>query len=432
LFAGWLALAGPIPLPDEAPTGIFKDIYDLSGAVGQSAIVAAGSFIAYLLGILSVQLTTILVNMLQLRRFSLNLSPTLPGPSAKGLHSLQETVVSQLTLRAKKDDSLHKELDQARQYCGITQALDDDEVTRKMISVRLDIDPLVSKLKNDLQLMPLRLLDDKELVQTYTEFDRRRAEAEFRAAVALPIAGLAIIVASRSSPWWLLALAVSVALILDAKRTAISAADILAESLRARQPPPQSPAIDEISSGRLDFRHDWRERAAGAGYLPAMTALALTLETPDPGAAEQWFTPPAHAGDPTAMFRLAGLLHKKGSSADADTWYRKAAECGQPEAVEIELLRSELEMSASDVSRMKSAYANDPAAMTWLAEVLLGHNLVSKAKPWLRKAADMGYKPAVDAFKAAYVSSTTPDGPTAARPLPAGQPAELSSVRRLL
>src|SRR5215218_958952 len=98
LVAAWLALAGLIPDPDQAPPGIFRDLYDLADSVGRPATVAAASFAAYLAGLLSVQATSaILPGLRGVGRKRLFTSQmTVVPPSRTGEDALREAVLYEL------------------------------------------------------------------------------------------------------------------------------------------------------------------------------------------------------------------------------------------------------------------------------------------------------------------------------------------------
>ncbi len=398
LFAAGLALAELIPRPAAVQTGILRDIYDAAAVAGQSAIAVAATFTAYLVGVLSVQATAVLLPTLRVLRKQTPIGsrtrrvPT--APSAAGQQMLREAVLDQLAVRYDGDPELADKLAQTRTLCGTPGELSDSATRRALLDVRFDIDAYARNLEHDLPLMPLRLLGEEKEREIYGEFDRTRAEAEFRAAVALPIAALVVVIAVRASAWWLLALVVPALLVLEAWRQAATAADVLAESIRARAP--HSPALDDVRVGPLRERVSWVAHAADRGYPGAMVQLARDLESSSgPGAAEDWYRKAADKGDPAATIWLAGRLHLRGDQ-EAEKWYDRAAAAGEPIAIKIqELART---FTPDQVSDFKSAQASDPAAMMRLAQHYEQHELLDDAYHWYDRANDAGHVPALPAI----------------------------------
>lgn len=400
LLAAGLALAELIPKPAAAQAGILRDVYDAAAAAGHSAITVAATFTAYLVGVLSVQATTVLLPTLRvlpklrvLRKQAPIGSRTRPEttvPSAAGQRMLREAVLDQLAARYDKDPELEAKLAETRARCGAQGELSDSAIRRAMLDVRFDIDAYARNLERDLPLMPLRLLGEEKEREIYGEFDRRRAEAEFRAAVALPLAALVVVIAVRTSAWWLLALAGPALLVLEARRQATAAADILAESIRARAP--HSPALDHVRAGPLQERTGWVTRAADLGYPGAMVYLAQAFENgADLDSAEKWYREAAKKGNPTAAIWLAGRLHLRGDQ-EAEKWYGQAAEAGEPIAITIQELSRKF--TPDQMSDAKAAHAGDPAAMMLLAQHYEEHELLDDAYRWYNRAHEAGHSPA--------------------------------------
>ncbi|HYP12459.1 MAG TPA: tetratricopeptide repeat protein, partial [Bryobacteraceae bacterium] len=126
----------------------------------------------------------------------------------------------------------------------------------------------------------------------------------------------------------------------------------------------------------------WVQRAAEAGDVPAKTELARTYEAgrgvmADKHIAQRWYQEAAAANDSYAMYRL-GVL-----SGD-ETWVRKAAEAGQPEAM-VKLGDSLVAKNREEASGWyrKAAEAGSMAGRTKLG-VLTGD------MDAIRRAADAG------------------------------------------
>jgi hypothetical protein len=393
-----LAYARVIPDPAEAPEGIFKDVYDLATAAGPTTAIAAASFAAYLVGALSVEATATVLPMLRVRprrgvigdAFRLGVAT----PSAAGFDALREAVLDELEPRYDQDARLANLLAEAHDKCGESRDLGDRAVRRGLIDVRIDVDYYARLIQRDLPMVPLRLLAKGKKDEIYGEFDRLRAEAEFRASVAPPLAAVVAVVAWRTSPWWLFALAAPVLLVLVAAHNVTAAADVLAESIRARAA--ESPVLAQLQAGRLQLREDWIKRAA-KDYAGAMTLLAAELEKAGDPRAEKWYREAAKNGDPPAMFWLAGRLHLSGEP-EADEWYAKAAAAGEPDAQKIADLKDEL--APAEVTDLKAAYAGDPAAMTRVGKRLEDNEEMDEAEYWYGKAGEACYGPARAAMAA--------------------------------
>jgi hypothetical protein len=421
LVAGWLALADPIPLPGEARTGIFRDIYDLIAGVGATSAAAAAVFAAYVLGILSVRATAVLravpTKIIERRRrranperVSLGHSDLAQPPSHKGREALREAVLQQLEKRSEGPE-LGALLAETAEICGIP-AFTEPAVRRKLLNFRLDIKSYQEDLEKDLQNMPLRLLGDDKERGIYGEYDRRRAEGEFREALVIPLAALVVVVAARTSPWALLALVLPAILLNEARRNFVDAADVLAGAIRAGNAQISSPALDDIRAGALRQRENWLAYAAASFEVGAMEKYAAErMAAGDRVTAKEWYEGAAEQGSGSAMMWLAETLHRGGSASDASKWYTAAAKAGEPRAVEIARWR-ERGMSTIELDDLKSAYAGDGAAKAAAAEAMLRlsptQEEIIEAEEWLNDASKAGDHQATTA----YVARLTARGET--------------------
>jgi hypothetical protein len=393
LVTAWLGLSELIPHRDAA-TGVLRDVYDLAGVAGEAGLSATAGFVAYLLGILSWQLTAGLASVPA--RFRALVAHqgyrgrALPPPSRAGRLALAEAVVGELAKRAETDLDLKATLQQAARSCQETRPLEDDDVKARLITVRLDVDRYVQDLVADLSLMPLRLLDDDKKKDLYAEFDRRRAEAEFRAAVALPPVALAIVPAARASPWFALGLVLPLVLAVQSHLSAVSAADVLAESIRAREGVAGSPALDELRVGALRTRDHWLAYAWEKGY-PIVAAAVEKAEGADK--AEPVYRKQAEAGDADAMLWIAGHKHLR-DDPTAKGWYEMAARAGNTIALKLQEIEAEPTVTPAEWNAIKSAYAGDEVKMRWAADVLLRIDRRDDAKALYRKALEKGYEDA--------------------------------------
>ncbi len=369
LVTAWLALADFVPHSSEGATGVFRDIYAIAGVAGEAGISASAGFIAYLLGILSVQVSSALfavpTNIRARRGGRVASLQALPPPSDQGRRALAETVVRELVERSSRDDDLMEMLKQTGIECG-ARSLKDANVLASMVWVRLNIDRYVDKIVADLPHLPLRLIDDSGRKELFGEFDRRRAEAEFRAAVALPLVGLSVVLAVRVSPWFAFGLVVPAILAVQAHLSAVSAADVLAAAMRAQEPAPASPALDEVRAGPPLERDDWLKYAVKLHYPVA----AEVERKQDADAAEPYYREQAEGGDGAAMMWLAGRLHRR-SEPGADGWYYRAARAGNNDALAVEALDGTRQVSRDELNAVKSAFAKDRSEMRVAANVLM-------------------------------------------------------------
>lgn len=399
----WLALADRVPDPGGAQ-GVMADIYRLAEDAGRAATLAAVSVAAYLVGVLSVAVSSrLLLSPLTgwdprrltrrdaqdgalglpeqppspkhrppalrrargvgARRDPKRPSPRRHRPSSVGLEVLREAVLDQLDERYReRPEDLAPFLEAASAVAGGGGGLSDPFRRRSLLDACVDVESYRDHLADDLELLPRRLLGEEER-ELYAEFDRKKAEAEFRAGVALPAAMLVTVLAVRASPWWLLALAVSVLLLVDARRSERSAGDVLAETVRARQLP--TPVVTQLRGETIQRRPDeqrMRRIVSGLPSAEAHRALAelLCKSGDDPGARAQ-LEMAVNLHDPAAMRKLAELSEKSGRDDEAHDYY------------------------------LQAAHAGDTEAMVALAERLLKEGQLAEAQRWLKEAADKGH-----------------------------------------
>jgi tetratricopeptide (TPR) repeat protein len=220
--------------------------------------------------------------------------------------------------------------------------------------------------------------------------------AEFRAAVAVPLTALVVVLGFRSSPWWLLVLVLPALLLLEAQHTARTAADVLAESVRAR--PALSAALDEVRQGPPQLREDWIEYAAANNYPGAVTHEAGELELRgDEDAAERLYRRAAALEFPPAMTWLAGRLHRR-RDPEADEWYAKAEEAGETTATTIKGLRDSL--TPAELRDLRDAYAKDAGAMIRIGRYFEDSEQPKLAADWYRQALTARHPQALAALTA--------------------------------
>lgn len=250
LAFAWLLAREHLPAAANA-TGLLDDVYALAALVGTTACLAAVSFVAYLVGALSGTMTELILSRLAARPFRMPGTDHVPGKqferamqqrprvaiTSRGGQVLRDAVVGAVakTAQAEKTaaampapgadripdrpgtprfETVQVEFDHPppsvtpRRAEAPSAAVAEARLRDRLRSSALVMENLPA-VAADLPLMPIRLMGaDAELFGTY---DRQRAEAEFRAAVCLPVAALAIPLAFVAHPAWLLLLLFSVA-----------------------------------------------------------------------------------------------------------------------------------------------------------------------------------------------------------------------------
>jgi len=415
LVAIWLGFAPLIPGAQES-TGGLRALYGLEQVVGLTTALAAATFVAYLLGVLSVQVTAAILPMLRvLRRRSLvGFGITVAKTSVTGRAALKAAVLDELVQRSQIDDQLTVRLQRVRDTLGEPRPLDDPGVRRKLLEVLVDTDVYVAQLEADLPLLPLRLLAEGKQNETYGEFDRLRAEAEFRASVALPLVAVIAALGWRVSPWWLAALVLPAMLLVGALQGVTAAADLLAESIRARAA--ISPVLTALQTADLNERSadTWVQYAAEHDrYASAMSLYAEAFERRgEMMLAENWFRKAADNHEAAGMLGLFRVLYRTGQRKEALSWYQEALSAGNPDAAALAQQIAAFGSEPGIQDDLFAAASGDAAAMTRVGNYF-AHRVspqqandsnLKEAQKWYRMAADAGSKPAALAMSEIYRS----------------------------
>ncbi|HYJ22770.1 MAG TPA: hypothetical protein VEW07_12210 [Solirubrobacterales bacterium] len=247
LTAGYFALTPVIPTHSEA-TGVLADAYNLADSVGSPSLIAASAFVAYLIGLLSAELSKslVLVTTRAARRLG---SPPSVAPrderqrgsevaprQAKGklkpaFRRWAGSGEADLSLRGEKAATLIAEdrerriesvlrreeisWEEVEESIPLGRAISGDdplhvlfdiaEVSEKNLPrAASDGGPsegLTQRVITDLRLSKLRLLE--KAPEVFEEVDRIESEAEMRLAVVPPLLALIAVLAVRSSILWL-------------------------------------------------------------------------------------------------------------------------------------------------------------------------------------------------------------------------------------
>ena len=116
------------------------------------------------------------------------------------------------------------------------------------------VEGTIEELRHDLLLLPARLVGKEP--EIYERWDRLRAEAEFRISVALPLLALALVLAIRLHPVFVLLILLSGYLVQEGLAKSRAATSQLAESLRAGRV--SSPVLDRVRTGEPQWRYQPR------------------------------------------------------------------------------------------------------------------------------------------------------------------------------
>ena len=265
----WLLLHDRVPSSASAP---ISSLYDLSAFLGTSAVLAAITFVAYLLG--SILLFA-------------------PGPYKfrlqRGVGTRMDRKVNDLfrwrrMATITNIGALDNMINQLEEFVGewlkvkaasLTVEQQLDAITPKVLSRystsgagQLEILKKVytAAILEDLLTVGIRLqAKNRDFWDTY---DRKSAESQFRFAVILPIFFFIIVATIESSPLWLIALPILVALAWLSIRLRVHAAYTLiqAVTLEMVQPP-------VLARLKHKVQEQDAQRTATASTQPASTAI---------------------------------------------------------------------------------------------------------------------------------------------------------------
>jgi hypothetical protein len=297
----WIAVASKVP-EMISTEGAYRDIYSLGQAVGKPAIAVASAFAAYLIGTLSLGVTTFLTNWFSslnslsrvakkpIRQAVLRRIDEVLKSGNRAWEDIRETlvrarefikeddprtfhVIETLTVRSSNFDAFsyrpNEEEEISFAYTNIPdlarkarvgihlialQTPETSETLKNNVLIRhelgrkmVDLERYVDDCIADLPSLAARLVGKEPDV--YGTYDRLRAESEFRVGVAVPLATLFITLAYRSTPLWVLGILPCIALAELGRRSSMQAFGQLAESLNAKRL--DSPVLEGIGKEPL-------------------------------------------------------------------------------------------------------------------------------------------------------------------------------------
>lgn len=264
----WLLLHDYLPKSTEGATGPIRSLYELGGLLGSAAVIAALSFVAYLLGSMLIfipdssnffklrQRNAMRGGLLQGRLARLSrlvwiafisitravggdrLASQMATFAGKRLREISPNLTwhDHLTVLADNDLSREEEfLDQMEQVAHFPTSgpisIDPDEVVGGEFTLLWAL--YANQMFDDMPAIAIQLqAKNRDLWDTY---DRLRAEAEFRFGITPPLALLVLLMAIQSGAfWWIFLLAAPIYLLILAVRHSVLAASTLVQAVVLR------------------------------------------------------------------------------------------------------------------------------------------------------------------------------------------------------
>jgi hypothetical protein len=355
----WLLLVDAIP-PRGVATGILAHVYALANIMGRVPVLAAISFVAYLIGaVLSVDadgaVIANLARLVPIRRGDRNAFDYMRDP--KGERDPKEEVAGRFS--AKVIDDLVAKVMQLRAGAIIPPVQSDDKFNARAVREQWNRqmtysdfvmprwgdawidDPWRALLRSMIQAL---LLEARQLVTQlrvsspalFDHYDRARGEAEFRISVAFPLTFITAVLAWRWTPLWLLLLLGVILITQSGLRRAQEANDVVAQAVLAGYvtpggwPSPKSdsleiakqvvdrydsalPEIAETFGERMGYEtrgesEEYKRRKRNYSLISQLLSEAHSVQQPtDSIAAESW-SPLAPIQEPKAIDRARDTL----------------------------------------------------------------------------------------------------------------------------
>jgi TPR repeat protein len=142
-----------------------------------------------------------------------------------------------------------------------------------------------------------------------------------------------------------------------------------------------------ILLGREAEAEAWFRRAAERGYQPAVTNLgALLNELGRRSEAESWYQQAVVHGELGAMVNLGAICEDNGDDQAAEAWYLRTIEGLRPEDAELARIPTQEQADSTIGQRMQTAAT---MAMTALASMYARNGNTAEAEAWYLKAAEL-------------------------------------------
>ncbi|MFE3033375.1 hypothetical protein ACFXKY_17225 [Streptomyces canus] len=214
LLTLWLILEDRVPTPQKAH-GVWASLYRLGDLIGPAGVLAAGAFLAYLIGA-----------MLAVRVVTVNARE---APKAARFRS-GGTALTPRVSRLAYDDLVSFLQDQERlprpASEGTAAAHPEHERGERLVA-GLAVRDILGETR---QLRTKLLIASYDL---FNEYDRAVGEAEFRKNVSYALVGLTATLSWLQSPWWALLVTVSARLYIAALGSEQAANDVIVQAVVA-------------------------------------------------------------------------------------------------------------------------------------------------------------------------------------------------------
>ena len=244
----WLIFHDSVPINEASATGPLRSAYQLGGALGASAVLAAVSFVAYLLGVMillrlewnvfAIMYPGIGRNPLRGRNFwiaGLTGFLTKPllipyGPACAALEDQLTLVLEGEFVRLPRDipDGTLVPIFQKRSL----SVEDSNAIEAGLRSTeRGEAAVLHAGRLIGMELPAVAIQLQAENRDLWDTFDRAKAESEFRSAIAWPLAFIILIISFQVSWWWAFLLLVPIFLMFLAMGESVQATSTLVQAI---------------------------------------------------------------------------------------------------------------------------------------------------------------------------------------------------------
>jgi hypothetical protein len=274
LLVLWLSLRPLVP-PGGHMSGVYRDVIELGAWGGKPAVVAASTFAAYVIGILSLAATRRAgwIGLLVTNTWFRWVHPRYWRE--RTIHNaLDEAAMNKLGDRFLEDASFRESamayLDEARKRAAgerrqlephslhsllpdidrvEREALQSNRVRRQLLKLIVNVDGYVESSEGDIRYLEQRLIGKEDKV--YDEFDRFMTEGDFRIGLFAPLALLCVVLAVRENGWWFCGLIFPILLAYVGMESYSRGAEGLAFAVEAGRI--DLPTLERLATDPVDF-----------------------------------------------------------------------------------------------------------------------------------------------------------------------------------
>ena len=238
----WLLLHDNIPTSLQEATGPLHSLYELGALAGRGPVLAAVTFVAYVLG-------AILLVTFSAAKSGLRISGESIMPSRYRVDRLYRIV-----FRHDPGHSLYQQLHTfvSMRFRQLAEGLQGLQVPAAL--AQADTHEYVSRIAKDLYAVSVQLqAKNRDYWDTY---DRQYSEAQFRLGIAVPLAVIIVIVAAQSSALWLVLLIVPLWLLRLSWGLAFDCLSTLVQAivLEMVEPPPIEYLREEVEYAKVQAK----------------------------------------------------------------------------------------------------------------------------------------------------------------------------------